>query len=145
MDCLLKCSVEASHPCDCPDLPEVCPAAVEVTDFHRQKMLVFPGVPLHSWLGTPLSPATAGDSCAQWEAGIPCSWYPWPVEVTLSQCGSHAGHAGRYGLQEWGFCLGLVLVLAKEGLATGLLPSCVNLFSAFRGLTGGMKWRFNLI
>lgn len=49
MDCLLKCSVEASHPCDCPDLPEVCPVAVEVTDFHRQKMPVFPGVPPHSW------------------------------------------------------------------------------------------------
>lgn len=57
--------------------------------------------------------------------------------------GSRAGHAGRLGagdLCERGFCLGLVLVLA-----TGLLPSCFNLFSAFRGLTGGMKWRFNLI
>lgn len=45
----------------------------------------------------------------------------------------------------WATGLGLLLVLAKSGLATGLLPSHLNFFSTFRGLTEGMKWKFNLI
>lgn len=76
-----------------------------------------------------------------------------------SPCGSSAGNAGELQVAEelragelcaaWATGVGLRSQLGpgagKVRTSNWALPSSFSFFSTFRGLTGGMKWKLNLI